>query len=131
MIKTLKCNKCGKEVEVCLEEAGPHIKATCNECGSYIKFLNQKELKGEENMMEIFYKIESSKYNEGVFFSEYKGVFQLISGVQGREGTNVKKWSYPQIKNSPSAKAIPMGVNIGYRDEAIEMLKTILKELGA
>ena len=36
---TLFCKPCGKEVEYLTAPAGPHLKATCKECGGYIKFL--------------------------------------------------------------------------------------------
>jgi hypothetical protein len=80
--------------------------------------------------MEKFYKIESSKYNEGVFFTEYNGTYQLIVGQAGKDGVNYRKWVFPQMKDrSPGTKGIPMGVNIGFRDEAIAMLKKMLAEL--
>lgn len=35
-----ECHKCGLCDEPRLGYAGPHIKATCNNCGAYIKFIN-------------------------------------------------------------------------------------------
>lgn len=86
-------------------------------------------------MVEIFYAIPDSKYNEGIFLEEYNGQIQLIAGRAGKEGKNYKKWALPQIydpatKQSKSGtKALPVSVNLGFRDEAIFTLEKILKEL--
>ena len=80
--------------------------------------------------MEIFYKIPDSKYFEGVFLEEYKGQIQLIAGRVGKEGTNYRKWSFPQGQDrKPGDKAIPVSVNLGARHNAIEILEKILAEL--
>ena len=39
----LGCNRCGEEMEVYIEMKGPHLKASCSQCGGYIKFLNKEE----------------------------------------------------------------------------------------
>jgi len=81
---------------------------------------------------EIFYKVESSKYNEGFFLQEYEDIFFLVAGTEGREGTNYKKWAFPQTKDrEPNKKAIPVSVKLGNRGEAIETLEKVLKELRA
>jgi len=41
MKETLYCEKCKKEVEFNETKKGVHIKATCKECDSYIKFIAQ------------------------------------------------------------------------------------------
>jgi len=38
------CPRCEKEQEIILSPSGPHIKASCNICGAYIKFIGKKEL---------------------------------------------------------------------------------------
>lgn len=43
------CNKCGFEGYPNLEESGPHTKAICRKCGSYIKMLNKKEWEEQIN----------------------------------------------------------------------------------
>lgn len=40
----MKCHKCDWEGNPNLEEVGPHTKATCQECGAYIKFASGEEL---------------------------------------------------------------------------------------
>lgn len=79
---------------------------------------------------EVFYKIESSEYREGFFLNEYKENFYLVAGNEGHEGTNYKKWAFPQTKDrEPGKKAIPVSVKLGNRFEAVEVLQKILKEL--
>jgi len=39
----LLCPKCIEIVSIETEFSGPHIKAICRKCKSYIKFLNPKE----------------------------------------------------------------------------------------
>lgn len=41
----LPCYKCDEIMEVSIEISGPHLKASCIECSSYIKFLNTNEKK--------------------------------------------------------------------------------------
>lgn len=81
-------------------------------------------------MNEIFYKVPESKYSDGVFLEEYKGVFKLIAGNTGRDGTNYKKWAFPQNKDrKPTEKATPVSVNLGPRYTAIGILKKMIAEL--
>lgn len=40
----MKCQTCGYEGKPNLEETGPHTKALCQHCGSYIKMLGKEEL---------------------------------------------------------------------------------------
>ena len=79
---------------------------------------------------EIVFKIESSEYNEIVFLQEYKDNFYIVAGGESREGTNYKKWAYPQTKDrEPGNKAIPVSVKIGRRHEAVKILEDALNEL--
>jgi len=81
-------------------------------------------------MFELFFKRESSEYNEGVIFQEFKDNFYLVAGGEGN--TVWKKFCFPQKKDGqPTDKAIPMSVNLGDRYEAVEMLKKFLKALNA
>jgi len=52
----LECNKCNDETEIKVMMKGPHLKACCCVCGSYIKFLNKEEkeqLEKEEDEHEL------------------------------------------------------------------------------
>lgn len=40
----MKCPKCNFDGNPNLEETGPHTKATCSKCGTYIKMVSNKEL---------------------------------------------------------------------------------------
>ena len=40
----LTCPKCNWEGPPDISRSGPHFKASCNKCGSYIKFLSKKEV---------------------------------------------------------------------------------------
>ena len=39
----LTCYNCGEEREILVEMRGVHLKASCANCGRYIKFLSKKE----------------------------------------------------------------------------------------
>ena len=41
----LPCQFCRTEEAIWVEFSGPHLKATCQKCGSFIKFLSRKEKK--------------------------------------------------------------------------------------
>jgi len=43
----LTCPKCKESAVPVLSESGPHIKAECPKCGSYIKFISERELANE------------------------------------------------------------------------------------
>jgi len=53
------CPKCGFEGNPNLEETGPHTKASCRKCGTYIKMVGKEELdkiinqKPKENILTI------------------------------------------------------------------------------
>ncbi len=77
-----------------------------------------------------WYKVPSSEYREGFFVEEYKENFSIVAGTEGNEGTNFKRWVFPQDKDrQPREKAIPMGVKLGTRREAIEVLRKVVAEL--
>jgi hypothetical protein len=79
---------------------------------------------------EMFFKRENSEYNEGIIFQEYRDNFYLVSGGKGQHAV-WKKFCFPQRKDkTPTDTAIPMGVNLGNRHEAIKMFKSFLKALG-
>ena len=42
-METIECNKCGEVDNYRTEPSGQHIKAICNKCDSYIKFLPQHD----------------------------------------------------------------------------------------
>jgi hypothetical protein len=44
MIKNCVCARCQKDVKIILVESGPHIKAVCGLCLTYIKFVPPRDL---------------------------------------------------------------------------------------
>jgi hypothetical protein len=133
MIKKLYCPVCQEEKEICLRESGPHIKASCNECGAYIKFMSQTELTGEKKMseFEITVDIPNSQYNEIIIVNKYGDRYSLVLGYKGKEGTNGKKWCFPQTKDrKPAEKAVPWGIPLGNKTDAIEVVKKIAEAFG-
>jgi len=50
----LPCYICQSEEAIWIEFSGPHLKATCQKCGSFIKVLSRKErklLETEEDLL--------------------------------------------------------------------------------
>ena len=129
----LKCAKCKKDVALELSDCGPHIKASCAECGAYIKFISTRELQGEKAMseFELFLKIEGSQYGDGVLLDKYGDRYSLVSARESKNGGTVwKQWAFPQTKDKkPMDKAVPMGVRLGNREQAIQILKQALAAL--
>ena len=40
-MEPITCPRCGSQDDYSTTPSGPHLKATCNQCGRYIKFLPQ------------------------------------------------------------------------------------------
>ena len=40
---TVRCRRCNKTVDPILEASGPHIKASCGECGRFVSFLWKRD----------------------------------------------------------------------------------------
>ena len=91
------CNKCGSEGTPNLEETGPHTKATCKECGAYIKMMGKNELDNlitqlsqvNENVMDTL----TIKTNVPVEFMDrvFKQIgVSLIEGYKEGEGEIVR-----------------------------------------
>lgn len=81
--------------------------------------------------LEIFFEIEGSQYGEGIMLEEYHDRISLVSANKGKEGTNYKKWCFPQTKDRvPAEKAIPWKISLGpNRKSAVDMLRKIAMEL--
>lgn len=134
MIKTLFCQKCQKEVEIYLSDAGPHTKASCMECDAYIKFISQTELTGGDKMseFEISVPVPNSQYGDVVIINKYGDQYSIVSGGSSKKGgTNYMKWCFPQgADKQPREKAVPWGIRIGNKNEAIEVVTGIAKAFG-
>ena len=44
----IMCQRCNTKVYPIVSEAGPHFKATCPECGKYIKFLPKHQVEDDD-----------------------------------------------------------------------------------
>lgn len=127
----LRCVKCEKLVDLELSDCGPHIKASCLECGAYIKFVSAKKLEGGNKMseFELFFELEGSDYGDGVLLDKYGDRYSLVAAQKSQKanGTIYKKWAFPQGKDrKPLEKARPVGVNLGNRTQLIGILRAIL-----
>ena len=75
----------------------------------------------------------SDKYKSGIQLDEYNDRFSLVQAYKSKEdGKIIQKWCFPQVKDKkPSDKSLPWKIDLGTRDEAIEILKEMLGFLGA
>jgi hypothetical protein len=81
------------------------------------------------------FKVESSQYGELIGMQKRGDVYGIVSMQESKEGgTNYMRWVFPQRrvdgKNIPAEKAIPLGLKLGNRTEAIEFFKWGLAALG-
>ena len=118
-----------------LSEAGPHIKASCAECGAYIKFVSTKELQGKNQMSgetEFFFRVEGSEYGDGAMLNKYGDQYSIIAANESQTGGTVyKRWCKPVFGKDRTVgeKSVPMGVKIGNRTQAIGILRAMLAAL--
>lgn len=129
----LKCLKCNKEVGLELSESGPHIKASCVECGAYIKFISERELTGDKNMseFEVSFRLEGNEYGDCIILQKYGDNYGLISGfISNKTDTPVMRWCFPQGKDKkPRDKGVPWKINLGNLVSARRLLSQALAAL--
>jgi hypothetical protein len=125
-----------EEKEICLSESGPHIKASCNDCGAYIKFMPLTELTGEGGKkmseFELTVEVPNSQYGDIIIINKYGDRYSLVAGGSSKKGgSNYMKWCFPQGQDKkPREKAVPWGVPLGNKNDAIEVIKGIAKAFG-
>ena len=80
---------------------------------------------------EIYFKIEGSKWGDGVILNKFGDKYSLVSAYESKKlGTPVKKWAFPQDREKkPKDTAVPFGVDLGNREQAIQILKQALAAL--
>jgi len=126
-----------KEVDLVLSVSGPHIKASCFECGAYIKFISEQELTGENKMageFEIVVPVDGSEYGDCVMMQKYGDKYQLLAGQLSKKpnGSPWMRWVFPQDKDKqPREKAIPLQINLGNLIAARSILAQLLASLPA
>lgn len=80
---------------------------------------------------EITIPIPNSQYGEIIVVNKYGDQFSLVAGGVSKAGQNYMKWGFPQGSDKkPREKAIPWKLNLGNRNEAIEVVKAIATAFG-
>jgi hypothetical protein len=79
---------------------------------------------------ELFYPLKDSQYNEGILIEEYNEEYAIYLAQKGDDGRVYKRWCKMQIKKDEfTEKALPVKINLGNQNEAIEALKWLLEQL--
>lgn len=75
MNEEIKCLRCGRIDDYVVTRAGPHLKATCNGCGYYIKFIKQNNTKNMAADKIINIRINVKKINKQWLYEGEKGTY--------------------------------------------------------
>jgi hypothetical protein len=79
-------------------------------------------------MTEPFYKT-SEQYGNGIILEFYRDSYSLVRGYELKDGTQRKRWGYPEKDKAPSEKAIPWKLEMGDKEEAVKILEYFLRQL--
>ena len=84
---------------------------------------------------EQVFKVESSQYGDLIMLQKRGDSYGIVSATESKDGgTNYMRWVFPQRrengKNVPAEKAIPLGLKLGNRTEAIEFFRWGLEAMG-
>jgi len=71
------------------------------------------------------------QWHNGVALEEYNGKFSIVRAYRGKDGEVYVKWGYGQKNKAPMEKAIPWKVELGSESQAVDILRRLLKQLGA
>ena len=84
--------------------------------------------------MEIFadqdFIMTNEQYNSGIKVEEYNGTYSLVAAWMGKDGDVALKWGYIEKDKKPGKK-LPIKVELGDRDQAIEVLQAALRLMNA
>jgi hypothetical protein len=75
------------------------------------------------------YVVELGHHNENLMLNEFKGNISLIVCTQGQDGRNYFRMAYPKNKHGQQETAIPIGVKLGNKDQAIRILTQFITVL--
>jgi hypothetical protein len=88
---------------------------------------------------EIPFKLENSDYNELLLLEKYGDNYGIVLAQESKngDGTNYKRWCYPQRRveengkmvNKPAEKGVPWKVPLGPKAQAVAILKAMVKAL--
>jgi hypothetical protein len=73
--------------------------------------------------------LEVGSHDERIMLNEYKGIISLITCREGTDGKNYFRMAYPKHKDGAGKVAIPLGVRLGARKQAIGIMKQFIKAL--
>jgi len=85
MNKQVKCLRCDTVNEFHIEYSGPHIKAICDNCGRYIKFLKQTGSAQTSHNMSTF-------YNGSICLTDIPKDKITTSEKNGKKYLNINVW---------------------------------------
>jgi len=74
--------------------------------------------------------ITDEQWNQGIHLDEYNGTFSLISAKQKEDGRVFDDWcKVRKGQDAYTEKDLPMGVRLGDKEQAVEVLKQFIKAL--
>ena len=75
---------------------------------------------------------QGTKYGDCLVLDSYGGVYALSVGQKSRNGVVHKRWCFPRDQGGrPRDRAIPLGVRLGARADAIAAVRWLLAQLEA
>ena len=80
---------------------------------------------------ELFFDM-GTEYGDGITLNKYGDRYSLVRSRKSKkaDGTIYMDWAFPQDRDKePRKKAIPLGVNLGNKTEAVAFLRWALGQL--
>lgn len=74
-MEDVKCQRCQTVNQFTVEQSGPHLKAVCDNCGRYIKFLKQDKILNMASDKIIHLRINVKKINKDWLYEGEKGTY--------------------------------------------------------
>jgi hypothetical protein len=79
-------------------------------------------------MTEPFYKT-NEQWGTGIFLEFYRDSYSFVRGYELQDGTQRKRWGFPEKDKSPAEKALPWKIELGNAKEAVDVLGFFLRQL--
>ncbi len=79
--------------------------------------------------------LTNKQYDSGIALDEYNDKYSIVSAYLNKDGQVALKWVFQQkwdkeAKKSVPGKNMPLKIELGTREEAVETLKDLLMMLG-
>lgn len=76
----------------------------------------------------VFIENPESAYHEGIMIDKYRGTWSIIAARKSKNDKVYMMWGYPQKgkEREPLERAVPWGVKLGNRKQAIAILERFL-----